>query len=55
MLKENGEKMDDKEIGDILKVLVGDPNPNNLPPMLSFDYIFENILLMEKEDVEVNK
>ena len=55
MLKENGEKIDDKEIGDILKVLVGDPNPNNLPPMLSFDYIFENILLMEKEDVEVNK
>ena len=53
MLKENGEKMDDKEIGEILKVLVGDPNPNNLPPMLSFDYIFENILLMEKEDKEV--
>ena len=53
MLKENGEKMDDKEISEILKVLVGDPNPNNLPPMLSFDYIFENILLMEKEDKEV--
>ena len=45
--------MDDKEIGEILKVLVGDPNLNNLPPMLSFDYIFENILLMEKEDKEV--
>ena len=55
MLKENGEKMDDKEISDILKVLVGDPNPNNLPPMLSFDYVFENILLMEKEEIEVNK
>ena len=55
MLKENGEKMSDGEIGEILKVLVGDPNPNNLPPMLSFNYIFENILLMEKEDKEVNQ
>lgn len=53
MLKENGEKMEDKEIGEILRVLVGDPNPNNLPPMLSFDYIFENILLMEREEKEV--
>ena len=55
MLKERGEKMDDKEIGDILIVLVVYPNPNDLPPMLSFDCIFENILLMEKEDVEINK
>ena len=53
MLKENGEKMEDKEISEILRVLVGDPNPNNLPPMLSFDYIFENILLMEREEKEV--
>ena len=55
MLKENGEKMTDEEISSILKVLVGDPDPTHLPPMLSFDYIFENILLMEKEDKEVNK
>ena len=55
MLKENGEKLTDEEIGSILKVLVGDPEPSHLPPMLSFDYIFENILLMEKEDREVNK
>ena len=55
MLKERGEKMDDKEIGDILIVLVVYPIPNDLPPMLSFDCIFENILLMEKEDVEINK
>ena len=55
MLKEYGEKLTDEEIGSILKVLVGDPDPTHLPPMLSFDYIFENILLMEKEDREVNK
>jgi Ca2+-binding EF-hand superfamily protein len=55
MLKENGEKLTDEEIASILKVLVGDPDPTHLPPMLSFDYIFENILLMEKEDREVNK
>ena len=55
MLKENGEKLTDEEISSILKVLVGDPDPTHLPPMLSFDYIFENILLMEKEDREVNK
>lgn len=55
MLKDNGEKMDDREISDILKVLVGDPDVNKLPPMLSFDFIFENILLMEKEDKEVIK
>ena len=55
MLKENGEKLTDEEISSILKVLVGDPDPTHLPPMLSFDYIFENILLMEKEDREINK
>ena len=55
MLKENGEKMTDEEIGSILKVLTGDPDPTHLPPMLSFDYIFENILLMEKEDKEINQ
>ena len=55
MLKENGEKLTDEEISSILKTLVGDPDPSHLPPMLSFDYIFENILLMEKEDREVNK
>ena len=55
MLKENGEKLTDEEISSILKVLVGDPDPMHLPPLLSFDYIFENILLMEKEDREVNK
>ena len=55
MLKENGEKLTDEEISSILKVLVGDPDPMHLPPMLSFDYIFENILLMEKEDREINK
>ena len=55
MLKENGEKLTDEEISSILKTLVGNPDPNNLPPMLSFDYIFENILLMEKEDREINK
>ena len=55
MLKENGEKLTDEEIASILKVLVGDPDPTHLPPMLSFDYIFENILLMEKEDREINK
>ena len=55
MLKENGEKLTDEEISSILKTLTGDPDPMHLPPMLSFDYIFENILLMEKEDREVNK
>ena len=55
MLKENGEKMTDEEISSILKVLTGDPDPTHLPPMLSFDYIFENILLMEKEDKEINQ
>ena len=55
MLKENGEKMTGEEISSILKVLTGDPDPTHLPPMLSFDYIFENILLMEKEDKEINQ
>jgi len=55
MLKENGEKMTDEEISSILKVLTGDPDPTHLPPMLSFDYIFENVLLMEKEDKEINQ
>ena len=55
MLKENGEKMTDEEISSILKVLTGDPDPTHLPPMLSFDYIFENILLMEKEDKEISQ
>lgn len=55
MLKENGEKMDDKEISEILKVLMGVSSVNELPPMLSFDYIFENLLLMEKEEKEVIK
>ena len=41
MLKENGEKLTDEEIASILKVLVGDPDPTHLPPMLSFDYIFD--------------
>ena len=55
MLKENGEKMTDEEISSILQVLTGDPDPTHLPPMLSFDYIFENVLLMEKEDKEINQ
>ena len=55
MLKENGEKLTDEELSSILKVLTGDPDISHLPPMLSFDYIFENILLMEKEEREINK
>lgn len=55
MLKENAERMTDGEISEILRVLVGDPNINNLPPMFSFNYIFENILLMEREDKNIGE
>ncbi|MCQ2819021.1 MAG: hypothetical protein MJ252_17295 [archaeon] len=54
MLKENGEKMDDNEIKSILNVLLGVSKIEDLPLMISFDYLFGDMLRMEKEDKEIN-
>jgi hypothetical protein len=50
LLKEYGEKMDDKEISECLEVLKGEQNVKNLPDYLSFGYLFNEILKFEEMD-----
>lgn len=47
LLKEYGEKIDEKEIQDCLQVLRGDSNIKNLPENINFQYLFEELLRFE--------
>ena len=48
LLKEHGDVMDDKEISECLQVLREDPNVKNLPDVISFNYLFNEILRFEE-------
>jgi len=56
LLKEHGDVMDDKEISECLQVLRDDPNVKNLPEVISFQYLFNEILRFEevKEEEDMN-
>ena len=59
LLKEHGDVMDDKEISECLQILRDDSNMKNLPEIVSFQYLFNEILRFEevkdKEEEEENK
>jgi hypothetical protein len=54
LLKEHGEVMSDEEISECLGVLRGDSNIKNLPDVVSFQYLFNEVLRFEevKEEEE---
>jgi len=56
LLKEHGEVMSDEEISECLGVLRGDSNIKNLPDVISFNYLFNEILRFEevREDENMN-
>jgi len=54
LLKEHGDVMDDKELSECLHVLRDDANIKNLPDVISFNFLFNEILRFEevKEEEE---
>ena len=48
LLKEHGDVMDDKEIAECLQILRDDSNVKNLPELLNFQYLFNEILRFEE-------
>jgi hypothetical protein len=58
LLKEHGDVMDDKEISECLQILRDDSNVKNLPEIISFQYLFNEILRFEEvrdKEEEENK
>lgn len=58
LLKEQGDVMDDKEIAECLQILRDDSNVKNLPEVISFQYLFNEILRFEEvkdKEEEENK
>jgi nitrate reductase NapAB chaperone NapD len=48
LLKEHGDVMDDKELSECLQVLRDDSNIKNLPDVISFNFLFNEILRFEE-------
>lgn len=48
LLKDHGDGMEDKEISECLEVLRGDSNVKNLPEVITFQYLFNEVLRFEE-------
>lgn len=55
LLKENGDKMDEKLISECLDVLTGDPNIKNLSDVITADYLYHDIFKFEEEQIETKE